>query len=120
MVLASVVVVVSFVVVVVASVVVVVATMVVVVASVVVVDGEDDGEEDDDDCCHQMVPDVPSEPPDNDCDSCGRLMSRGEAMQACKFCGFDICSECITKKTPRKTKRKRLRKIKNNNCDQAI
>ena len=56
---------------------------------------DDDSEEDEDDCCHQMVPDVPSDPPDNDYGSCGRLMSRGEAIQVCKLCGYDNCSECI-------------------------
>ena len=49
------------------------------------------------DCCHQLVPDVPAEPPLNDCWSCGRLMSRGEEILACEICGYDKCSECITK-----------------------
>ena len=48
-------------------------------------------------CCHQLVPDVPAEPLENDCHSCGRLMSRGEAILSCKFCGTDKCSECISK-----------------------
>ena len=64
-------------------------------------DDDDDSEEDGDDdssCCHQMVPDVPSEPPDNDCGSCGRLMSPGVLIQACKLCGYDKCSECHNKK----------------------
>ena len=68
------------------------------------VEEEDNGEEDDDDgeesesedaCCHQMVPDVPDEPPYNECWSCGRRMATGEAIQACKLCGYDECSECI-------------------------
>ena len=55
----------------------------------------DDCEEDDNDCCHQMVHDVPCEPPDNDCRPCGRLMSPKEAILSCKICGYDVCSECI-------------------------
>ena len=54
-------------------------------------------------CCHQLVPDVPAEPPENDCHSCGRLTSPGEAILACKFCGrADKCSECIKKENKNK------------------
>ena len=56
---------------------------------------DDDGEESDDACCHQMVPDVPDEPPYNECWTCRQRMAPWEAIQACKLCGYDECSECI-------------------------
>ena len=56
---------------------------------------DDDNEEEV--CCHQMVHDVPDEPPYNVCGSCERFMSPKEAILACKLCGHVKCSECITK-----------------------
>ena len=78
-------------------------------------DNEDDdnGEEGDDACCHQMVPDVPDEPPYNKCRPCGRRMGREEEIQACKLCGYDECSECIKGKENQDRQR-------NDNCDILI
>ena len=43
----------------------------------------------------EQQPLTPDEPPNNDCSLCSRSMEPGEAVQACTYCHFAKCSECI-------------------------